>query len=192
MHPNRRACSWDSQAHYEASVFHDCLKQHFLGFCSLCVGDRLPMELCQGYTLDLLAPGERSSTESARSIPEAGGVFAGPSLLGTHYLAAQVHLPVSLGKRYPQLCCHCHSEHVCYKLHNRIGFIVGSLSTPCCSVVCSGACCLWHCSMFMHASEAQASGLIWSLKYLCLSGIASMTSSQSKLSTKCSLSPLLL
>jgi hypothetical protein len=44
-------------------------------------GDRLPLELCHGYVVDLAAP------QAAQAAQQHG--FQGPSLLGSTYLAAQ-------------------------------------------------------------------------------------------------------
>ena len=51
-------------------------------------GDKLPCDLCQGYTLDMEP---NADSASATEHPMLGsGDEAGPSLLGSTYLAAQV------------------------------------------------------------------------------------------------------
>ena len=48
----------------------------------------LPCDLCQGYTLDV-EPLADSASASEQSM-DGNGAYAGPSLLGSTYLAAQV------------------------------------------------------------------------------------------------------
>lgn len=65
---------------------------HNLALC--CKGNRLPMELCQGYTLDLApprAPILGAAEEASTSGHSQAEKYEGPSLLGSTYLAAQVH-----------------------------------------------------------------------------------------------------
>lgn len=53
-------------------------------------GDKLPCDLCQGYTLDMEPNADSASATEDLSSGSAG--YAGPSLLGSTYLAAQVGL----------------------------------------------------------------------------------------------------
>jgi hypothetical protein len=54
------------------------------------------MELCQGYTIDLVAPEQETQglKDAAAAAGDEGGkeAYFGPSLLGSTYLAAQVSL----------------------------------------------------------------------------------------------------
>ena len=51
-------------------------------------GDKLACDLCQGYTLDMEPNADSASARKESSLGSAG--HAGPSLLGSTYLAAQV------------------------------------------------------------------------------------------------------
>ena len=53
-----------------------------------CAGDRLPCDLCQGYTLDM-EPNANSASAAEQSVLGPKG-DADPSLLGSTYLASQV------------------------------------------------------------------------------------------------------
>ncbi|EIE18262.1 FAD dependent oxidoreductase [Coccomyxa subellipsoidea C-169] len=73
------------------------------------IGDKLPMELCQGYTLDLAPPRAdtasvpvEASTPGGSAAVDGCSTYDGPSLLGSTYLAAQwrCHLVVGATKRY--------------------------------------------------------------------------------------------
>ena len=55
--------------------------------CHISAGDRLPCDLCQGYTLDLES---HAASESASNSLSGQSGIPGPSLLGSTYLAVQV------------------------------------------------------------------------------------------------------
>ena len=53
-------------------------------------GDKLPCDLCQGYTLDMEPSSDSSSANEHLALSSAEGSLTRLSLLGSTYLAAQV------------------------------------------------------------------------------------------------------
>ena len=58
--------------------------------CTASAGNKLPLELCQGYTMELTLPDDSGNSGTGTSA--AAQAYLGPSILGSTYLAAQVCL----------------------------------------------------------------------------------------------------